>query len=65
MSRTDDLKQQTETENHFTEKAEETESQKRPCYSLARLLAQCDPDAEISKEDRKWIDAPPVGKEIL
>jgi len=41
------------------------EAQKRPRYSLEELLAQCDPNAELSKEDREWIDAPPVGKEIL
>jgi antitoxin ChpS len=41
------------------------EPQKRPHYSLEELLAQCDPHAEISEEDREWIDAPAVGKEIL
>lgn len=41
------------------------EAQKRPRYSLEELLAQCDPNAELRKEDREWIDAPPVGKEIL
>lgn len=41
------------------------EPQKRPRYSLEELLAQCDPHAETSEEDREWIDAPTVGKEIL
>lgn len=41
------------------------EPQKRPRYSLEELLAQCDPHAEMSEEDREWIDAPAVGKEIL
>jgi len=41
------------------------EPQKRPRYSLDELLAQCDPHAEVSNEDREWIDAPAVGKEIL
>lgn len=41
------------------------EPQKRPHYSLEELLAQCDPHAEISEEDREWIDTPAVGKEIL
>jgi antitoxin ChpS len=41
------------------------EPQKRPRYSLDELLAQCDPHAEISEEDREWIDAPAVGKEFL
>ncbi|EBU4215305.1 hypothetical protein E0547_06790 [Salmonella enterica subsp. enterica] len=65
MSRTNYLIQQAEMENHFTEKTGESESQKHPGHSLSGLLAQCDPDAEISKEDREWINAPPVGKEIL
>ncbi|EHZ3051996.1 hypothetical protein K5O51_001788 [Salmonella enterica subsp. enterica] len=65
MSRTDYLNQQAEMENCFTEKNGETESQKHPDYLLFWLLAQCDPDAEIGKEDREWINAPPVGKEIL
>lgn len=41
------------------------EPQKRPRYSLEELLAQCDPHAEMREEDREWIDAPAVGKEIL
>jgi antitoxin ChpS len=40
------------------------EPQKRPHYSLEELLAQCDPHAEISEEDRQWIDAPAAGKEL-
>lgn len=39
--------------------------QTRPRYSLEELLAQCEPHAEVSNEDREWIDAPAVGKEIL
>ncbi|KAA5933721.1 antitoxin [Pantoea sp. Bo_2] len=39
--------------------------QNRPRYSLEELLAQCDPHAEMSKEDREWIDAPAAGKENL
>ncbi|END3796316.1 antitoxin [Escherichia albertii] len=41
------------------------EPQKRPRYSLAELLAQCDPHEEINDEEREWIDAPAAGKEIL
>lgn len=41
------------------------EPQKRPRYSLEELLAQCDSNAEMSGEDREWIDAPAVGKELL
>lgn len=37
----------------------------RPRYSLAELLAQCDPAAEISVEDREWLDGKPFGSELL
>jgi antitoxin ChpS len=36
---------------------------KRPKYSLEELLAQCDPDAPISDEERAWLDEPAVGRE--
>ena len=38
---------------------------KRPSYSLDELLAQCDEAAALSDEDRAWIDAKPVGDELL
>ncbi|MBK0033620.1 antitoxin [Erwinia sp. S43] len=41
------------------------EPQKRPHYSLDELLAQCDPHAEISDEDREWANASALGKEVL
>ncbi|MBN7123186.1 antitoxin [Erwinia billingiae] len=41
------------------------EPQKRPRYSLEELLAQCDPKAEMSEEDREWMDTPVAGKEVL
>ena len=37
----------------------------RPRYSLAELLAQCDASAEISEEDRAWLESTPVGSELL
>jgi len=37
----------------------------RPRYALDELLAQCDAAAEISAEDREWLDAGPVGGELL
>ena len=37
----------------------------RPSYSLDELLAQCDEAATFSAEDRGWIDAKPVGNELL
>lgn len=37
----------------------------RPRYSLDELLAQCDVSAEISAEERTWLDDKPVGGELL
>ena len=34
-------------------------------YSLAELMAECDPIAPLTSEDRVWLDAPPVGREAL
>lgn len=34
-------------------------------YSLAELVAQCDPAAELTAEDRAWLDEPAVGREAL
>ena len=36
----------------------------RPRYTLDELVAQCDVSA-LSPEDREWLEAPPVGNEIL
>ncbi len=41
------------------------EPKKRPHYTLEELLAQCDPSAELTTEDREWLDAPAVGHELL
>ncbi len=41
------------------------EPRPRPHYTLEELLAQCDPPAEAALEDRDWIDAGPVGNELL
>jgi antitoxin ChpS len=41
------------------------EPQSRPRYSLDDLLAQCDASAELTAEDRAWLDAKPVGNELL
>jgi len=41
------------------------ESPRKPRYTLAELLAQCDADAPHSEEDRDWIDSAPVGRELL
>jgi antitoxin ChpS len=41
------------------------EPQPRPRYSLDELLAQCDASAELTVEDRAWVDEKPVGSELL
>jgi antitoxin ChpS len=41
------------------------EAYPRPRYTLEELLAQCDTSAEVSAEDREWLDAKPVGGELL
>jgi len=38
---------------------------KRPRYRLAELVAQCRKGRGLSREEREWIDAPPVGREAL
>ena len=42
-----------------------TEPRARPRYSLDELLAQCEENETPGAEDRAWIDAKPVGKELL
>ena len=37
----------------------------RPRYTLAELLAQCDFDQPMTDEEKEWLDAPPVGREVL
>ena len=39
--------------------------QPRRRYTLDELLAQCDPAAEPTLEDREWLDARPAGRELL
>jgi len=41
------------------------EPKQRPHYTLAELLAVSDYSQPQSEEDREWIDAPPVGKELI
>ncbi len=41
------------------------EPQLRPRYSLDELLAQCDATVELSHEDKEWLDAKPVGSELI
>jgi len=37
----------------------------RPRYTLDELLAQCDPSAELTAQERQWLDAPAVGNEVI
>ena len=38
--------------------------QQRRRYTLDDLLAQCEGPAEVSREDRQWLDLQPVGGEL-
>jgi antitoxin ChpS len=37
----------------------------RKRYTLAELLAQSDYSQPLTPEERKWVDAPPAGRELL
>lgn len=41
------------------------EPHQRPHYTLDELLAQCDPKAARSKEDREWLRDKPAGGELI
>ena len=41
------------------------EPQQRPRYTLDELLAQCDPKAARTKEEREWLNDKPAGTEII
>jgi len=41
------------------------EPQQRPRYTLDELLAQCNPKAPRSKEEREWLDDRPGGGELI
>jgi antitoxin ChpS len=41
------------------------EPRKRPHYTLAELLAQCNPKARRAKEEREWLKGKPVGGELI
>ena len=41
------------------------EAQPRPRYTLDELLAASDYSVPPTPEEREWLDAPPVGKELL
>jgi antitoxin ChpS len=39
--------------------------QKRPKYTVEKLLAASDYSQPMSAEDREWVDALPVGRELI
>jgi antitoxin ChpS len=41
------------------------EPQQRPRYTLDELLAQCNPKAPRSKEEREWLNDKPAGGELI
>lgn len=41
------------------------EPQQRPRYTLAELLAKCDPKAPLGKQEREWLDDKPAGGELI
>ena len=41
------------------------EPQRKPRYTLDELLAQCNPKAPRSKEEREWLDGKPAGGELI
>ncbi len=41
------------------------EPKPRRRYTLDELLAQCNPKARRSKQEREWLDSKPVGSELI
>ena len=39
--------------------------QAKPHYTLDELLAKCNPEVRRTAEERAWLDAKPVGRELL
>ncbi len=37
----------------------------RPRYTVEELLADYDSSSPLTDEEREWLDAPPVGREII
>lgn len=38
--------------------------QPKPKYTLDELLAQCDPELEITQEDHAWLNPGSIGREL-
>jgi len=41
------------------------EPQRLPRYTLDELLAQCNPKAKRTRQEREWLDSKPRGAELL
>ncbi len=41
------------------------EPKQRPRYTLDELLAQCNPKARRTREEREWLDSKPLGGELI
>jgi antitoxin ChpS len=41
------------------------EPKERPCYTLEKLLSESELPESPSLEDREWVDAPRVGRELI
>ncbi len=41
------------------------EPERRPRYTLAELLAQCNPKSRRSKKEREWLSGRPAGGELI
>jgi antitoxin ChpS len=41
------------------------EPRPKPKYTLSELMAQCDPSAPESDQEREWQELDPVGHEVL
>jgi antitoxin ChpS len=39
-------------------------TRRRPKYTLKQLLAECNPDAPLTDEEKAWLNMPPVGREL-
>lgn len=50
--------------NREIEKTEQP-MQTRPRYTLDELLAESDYSQPRTQEEQEWLDAPPVGRELL
>jgi antitoxin ChpS len=48
------------TNTHLTE----YQKKPKPSYTLEELLSQCT-EADIAEEDREWLNAKPVGRELI